>query len=766
MCGFGRKWLPEQRWSARFGERRLQKCWRSDLMTAARHFPLYGSKFSTNFRTQLSKFKLSYSTSLFPPSLRHVFSETPKTAAAISVRSEENENAAVQNAKHTITNKARTMARLINTKPWSTRLEYCLSTLTPLSQTAFFQSLRLIKKSSKALRFFNWARDSGLTNNHHSYFMMLEILGRARNLNRARNFLYSIPMKSNYTVPLTDKFFNSLIRSYGDAGLFQESLKVFKDMKSMGVLPSAVTFNSLFLILLKRGRTGMVFELYDEMLRTYGVKPDLYTFNILIKGFCMNSKVDEAFRMFKEMERFDCKPDLVTYNTIVDGLCRAGKVKIAHNVVNGMLKKSEHLRPNVVSYTTLIRGYCGKLEIDEALAVFRKMVSSGIKPNEITFNTIIKGLCESQKFDMIKEILGEYQCEDGEFVPDTCTFNTMMNDHCSRENLDEALRFFEKMKELNVLRDSATYSVLIRTLCQKGNFYKAEELLDELFDQEILLHDDSCTPLAAAYNPIFEHLCTNGKTKKAERVFRQLMKRGIQDPLAYETLIFGHCKEGTFKDGYKLLVLMLRRDLVPNVEIYESLIDGLLQKQEPILAHDTLLRTFRSSYLPRTSMFHRILMALIEKGSVHESENLILLMLDREIRPNINLSTDVVRLLFRSSMETKAFQLVKSLYGNGYIVNMEKLISFLCQDKKLSEACELVIFCLKNDQNIDVALCNTVLTSLCKALKVAKAFNLYYELFEKGFQLPLSCLEELSNALESEGKLKEAEFVAKRMRNS
>ncbi|PIN26916.1 hypothetical protein CDL12_00319 [Handroanthus impetiginosus] len=611
-------------------------------MKAAPHLPLYGSKFSTNFRTQLSKFKLSYSTSLFPPSLRHVFSETPKTSAA------------VQNAKHTITNEAQTMSRLINTKHWSARLEYCLSILTPLSQTAFFQSLRLIKNPSKALRVFNWARDSGLTNNHHSYFMMLEILGRARNLNRARNFLYSIPRKSNYAVPLTD---------------------------------------NLFLILLKRSRTGLVFELYDEMPRTYGVKPDFkHGLNILIKCFCMNSKVDEAFRIFKEKERFDCKPDLVTYNTIVDGLCRAGKVKIAQNVVNGMLSKSEDL------------GQMLLLEIDEAMALFRNMVSSGIKPNKITFNTIIKALCESQKFDMIKEILWEYQCEDGEFVPDTCTFNTMMNAHCSQENLDEALKVFEKMKELNFLRDSATYSVLIRTLCQKGNFDKAEELLDELFNREILLRDDGCTPLSAAGNLIFEHLCTNGKTKKAER----------------------------------------------------SLIEGLLRKQEPILANDTLLRMLRSSNLPRASTFHRILMALIEKGCAHESENLMIVMLDKEIRPNINVSTDVVRLLFRSSMETKAFQLVESLYENGYILNMEKLISFLCQDKKLSEACELLVFCLKNDQNLDIALCNTV----------AKAFNLYYELLEKGIQLPLSYLEELSNALEAEGKLKEAQFVAKRMRNS
>ncbi|KAL0321733.1 UNVERIFIED_CONTAM: Pentatricopeptide repeat-containing protein, chloroplastic [Sesamum calycinum] len=719
----------------------------------------HSAKFLTNFGIQLAILKLSYSTSLFPSNLKYLFSEQPTNAVASSTIT--GEDAPVRKEKPT--RKARTMARLINTKPWSARVESCLSNLGPFSETTFFQTLRLIKAPSEALRFFNWAQDLGFNHSHHSYFKMLEILGRARNLNTARNFLFSIPRKSNYTVPLTDKFFNSLIRSYGDAGLLQESMKVFKVMKSMVISPSAVTFNSLFLILLKRGRVAMVFELYDEMLRTYGVKPDLYTFNILIRGFCMNSMVDEAFRMFKEMEKFECEPDLITYNTIVDGLCRAGKVKVARNVVNGMRKKCESLRPNVVSYTTLIRGFCAKQEIDGAMDVFREMVSSGIKPNEITCNTIIQGLCASQKFDMIKEILGECQVGNRGFVPDTCTFNTVMNAHCNQENLDEALKVFEKMKEMNVKQDSATYSMLIRTLCRKKKFDKAEELLDELFEQEILLRNDNTTPLAAAYNPIFEYLCTSGKTKKAERVFRQLMKRGLQDPHAFETLILGHCKEGTFVAGHKLLVLMLRRGFVLDVEIYESLIEGLLQNREPDLAHDTLEKMMRSSHLPRTSTFHRVLMELIENGSTNESANLMMLMLDKKIRPNMNLSTDAVRLLFRGSMQNRAFQLVRSLYENGYILNMEDLIFFLCQDRKLSEACQLLLFCLKNDQNVDTSLYTTVLTSLCKAHKISEAFHLYYELLEKGIHQPLSCIEGLRNALEAEGKVKEAEFVAKRM---
>ncbi|XP_022770219.1 pentatricopeptide repeat-containing protein At1g02060, chloroplastic [Durio zibethinus] len=665
----------------------------------------------------------------------------------------------------TKTKRAKSMARVINSTLWSSELESSISSLSPsLSKTTVLQTLRLIKTPSKALQFFNWVQKMGFPHNTQSFFLMLEILGKERNLNAARNLLLSIEKRSNGSVKLEDKFFNSLIRSYGKAGLFQKSIKVFETMKSIGVSPSVVSFNNLLSILLERGRTNMAKSVFDEMLSTYGVNPDVYTFNILIRGFCMNSMVDEGFGFFKEMERFKCDPDVVTYNTIVDGLCRVGKVGIAHNVVRGMSQKSLDLNPNIVTYTTLVRGYCMKQDIDEALVVFQEMISRGLKPNRITYNTLIKGLSEVHKYDKIKEIL-EGMGEDGRFIPDTCTFNTIINAHCNAGNTDEALNVFKRMSELEVQSDSATYSVIIRSLCQIGDFEKAEEFFDELAKKKILLSDVGCTPLVAAYNPMFEYLCSNGKTKKAERVFRQLMKRGRQDPPAYKTLILGHCKEGTFKAGYKLSVLMLRRDFEPGFEIFDSLISGLLQKGEPLLALLTLEKMLMSSHLPRTPSVHSILAELLKKCCAHEAASLVTLMLHTRIRLNINLSTQTAKLLFARQLEDKAFQIIVLLYDNGYVVEMEELVGFLCQSGKLLEACKMMQFSLEKHQTVDIEMCSTVIEGLCNSKSLSEAFGLYYELVERGKHQQLRCLDNLRMALEAGGRLDEAEFVLKRIPN-
>ncbi|KAM7274832.1 hypothetical protein ACFE04_016698 [Oxalis oulophora] len=670
--------------------------------------------------------------------------------------------------RHKKTQLAKSLARLINNsnnnRSWSTQLESSLSSLTPsspsLSKTTFQQTLRLIQNPTKALQFFTWvSTKKGFTHDSHCFFIMLEILGQSRNLNAARNFLLSIEKKSNGLVKLDPKYFNSLIKSYGDAGLFDESIKVFTLMKTIGVSPSVVSFNTLLSILLKRGRTNMAKSLFDEMLQTYGVTPDIYSFNILIRGFSKNLMVEVAFRFFEEMGRFKCDPDIITYNTLVDGLCQAGKVKIARNLVNGMSKKKDaNLQPNVVTFTTLIRGYSMKREIDEALSVLEEMKSRGLKPNAITYNTLIQGLCEARNFDKIKDIL-----EGTDFSPDTCTFNTLINSHCSVGNLDEAMKVFKRMSELRVPPDSATYSILIRGLCQKGEFERAGELLDKLYKNGILVEKIGCTPLVAAYNPMLEYLCQNGKAKKAENLFRQLMKRGTQDPPSYKTLIMGHCKEGNFRAGYEILVLMLRRNFVPDCETYESLISGLLQQGEPVLAFETLEKMLKSSHLPRTSMFHSTLAELLKNRLHHQSASLVLLMLEKRIRQDISLSTDTVRLLFEYGIRDKAFNILHLLYDNWYVVKMDEIVEFLCKNKKLLEACKILIFSLEKKQTVNHELCNVVINGLCKINKLSEAFELFFGLVEVGVHQQMSCLEELKVALAASGKLKEAEYVSKRI---
>nr|UPT49626.1 pentatricopeptide repeat protein AaPPR988 [Agave angustifolia] len=162
------------------------------------------------------------------------------------------------------------------------------------------------------------------------------------------------------------------------------------------------------------------------------------------------------------MQQHGCCPDVVTYNMLLDGLCRAGKVETAWNFLSWMRSRGGEIAPNVV----LICGYCGCGDVDKAVELLDEIVEMGLKPNKMTYNTLVKGLCEARRMDLVKEVLER----DTGFKPDTCTFNTLMAAHCSSGSVNDAVKVFDRMLQLNVKTDSACYSTLICGLCKSGEF--------------------------------------------------------------------------------------------------------------------------------------------------------------------------------------------------------------------------------------------------------------------------------------------------------
>ncbi|KAL5708424.1 hypothetical protein ACHQM5_019220 [Ranunculus cassubicifolius] len=49
------------------------------------------------------------------------------------------------------------------------------------------------------------------------------------------------------------------------------------------------------------------------------------------------------------------------------------------------------MKHNVISYTTMIVGYCKKGMMDEASELFVQMEENGCAPDEITYKTLVDG---------------------------------------------------------------------------------------------------------------------------------------------------------------------------------------------------------------------------------------------------------------------------------------------------------------------------------------------------------------------------------------
>ncbi|CAA7029776.1 unnamed protein product [Microthlaspi erraticum] len=144
----------------------------------------------------------------------------------------------------------------------------------------------------------------------------------------------------------------------------------------------------------KEGKLLEAEKLYEEMIKR-SIAPDIVTYNSLINGFCMQSRLDEAKQMF-EMVSKGCLPDVVTYNTLINGFCKSKRVEMAWNSFVRCLKE-DWLETQSLTHSYPRFFQAGDCE--SAQQVFKQMVSADVPPDIWTYNILLDGLCKNGKLE-------------------------------------------------------------------------------------------------------------------------------------------------------------------------------------------------------------------------------------------------------------------------------------------------------------------------------------------------------------------------------
>ncbi|KAJ1949618.1 hypothetical protein EC988_004705, partial [Linderina pennispora] len=99
-------------------------------------------------------------------------------------------------------------------------------------------------------------------------------------------------------------------------------------------------FNYLIIGHLHHGDGRRAMHMYESMLRL-GVKPDVYTFAILMHSYALSKDVDNCTRVFNEMIRVGIAPDLVIYTILICAFGVARRVGSAELVFNQVAQEQE-----------------------------------------------------------------------------------------------------------------------------------------------------------------------------------------------------------------------------------------------------------------------------------------------------------------------------------------------------------------------------------------------------------------------------------------
>ncbi|MED6195983.1 hypothetical protein PIB30_042937 [Stylosanthes scabra] len=193
-----------------------------------------------------------------------------------------------------------------------------------------------------------------------------------------------------------DAFLMTLVRALQ----VDEAVKFLKVMKDHDCFPGLKFFTNALDIIIKQNDAPNAVILWDVMLESGLVLPNLVMYNAVIGLLCNNNQIDHAFRLLDQMVFQGVFPDSLTYNIVFECLVRNKKVHKTDMFFNEMVKNE--FPPTSANCTSAIAMFFDSDDPEAAQSTWTYMVENRVKPLSDAANEVLLGLCKLGRLSEVK----------------------------------------------------------------------------------------------------------------------------------------------------------------------------------------------------------------------------------------------------------------------------------------------------------------------------------------------------------------------------
>jgi len=181
-----------------------------------------------------------------------------------------------------------------------------------------------------------------------------------------------------------------LVKTYGQAGDLQKVLQVWGEMEKQRGQANAVTYGCMIDACVKCGHLEKAVEIFKGM-RKAGKHRNTILYTTLIKGYGLDKDLSSALELFREMPQEGVPYNTITYNSIIDACIKSGDLAAAEGLLREMTAPDSQLEPDLITFSTLLKGYCHVGDLDKALQVAEAIKARGLRCDELVYNTLMDG---------------------------------------------------------------------------------------------------------------------------------------------------------------------------------------------------------------------------------------------------------------------------------------------------------------------------------------------------------------------------------------
>jgi pentatricopeptide repeat protein len=216
---------------------------------------------------------------------------------------------------------------------------------------------------------------------------LLDTCGRLKDLQRLETTVQRMRDLKVTPSPVT---LGILVKTYGQAGDIQKVLNVWAEMEKQRVQANAVTYGCMIDACVKCGHLSTAVDIFKGM-RQAGKHRNTILYTTLIKGYGLEKDLKSAMELFREMVHEGVPYNTITYNSIIDACVKSGDLVTAEGLLHEIIDPNNPTEPDLITFSTLLKGYCHIGDLDKALQLAEAIKSRGLRCDELVYNTLMDG---------------------------------------------------------------------------------------------------------------------------------------------------------------------------------------------------------------------------------------------------------------------------------------------------------------------------------------------------------------------------------------
>ncbi|KAH7307606.1 hypothetical protein KP509_22G068300 [Ceratopteris richardii] len=325
------------------------------------------------------------------------------------------------------------------------------------------------------------------------------------------------------------------------------------------------------------------------------------TFSCLIRACASMGAIEMGKCIHDKIVLMGLLPkNIILGNALLDMYLKCGQLVKAQQVFDQL---PAH---DVVSWTTLITGYCLHGLGKRALEFFKSMQDEGLSPNPVTMLCILR-VCSTvgdlkggisihseiirkdhlKNFSMLGNALIDMYAKCGAPTKalevfsgiqdrDKVTWTTLITAYCQQAYVEEALKCFECMQDEGLSPDAVMFACVLQACGTVSAIQRGESLHAEIIRRGLLASD---IVLGTALVDFYAKCIA---LTKAHKIFEDLVGRTV---VTWNTLIGRYSEVGMYNMVFELLNQMIRAGVEPDLITFVIVLNacsyvGLVDKGE------------------------------------------------------------------------------------------------------------------------------------------------------------------------------------------